>query len=137
VLNEESVILIAPALTPESWHETGQNPALRKYHYNTSSFELLDFDQYYLNLTAANAGTDTQWQLEYSAKQAYGLRDFQPQSWSKFAAELHQNSSKLNTFYQQYRSLRTDTAPLTAKVKRDLLCLISSQTFIEYETCKL
>jgi hypothetical protein len=39
---------IAPAITPFS----GNNPSFRVFTYNTSTYELLDYTQYYTNISA-------------------------------------------------------------------------------------
>ncbi|GIX68894.1 acid sphingomyelinase-like phosphodiesterase 3a [Caerostris extrusa] len=48
---------IAPPINP--WHERGLglpvNPSIRLMHFSLTDFKLLDYDQYYLNLSKANS----------------------------------------------------------------------------------
>ena len=63
-----------------------QNPGFRSYTFDKSSLDILDYNQYYLDLDKANAAREMKWELEYSAKEYLNLEDLSPTSWNK----LHQ-----------------------------------------------
>ena len=59
ILEGFSPMFLSPAVTP--WKSTlpgvgYNNPSIRLYAYNRSSLDILDYSQYYLNLTKANEG---------------------------------------------------------------------------------
>ena len=129
-------MLVAPSVTPESWHDIGHNPALRRYRYNVSTFELLDYEQYFVNLTAANAQDRAQWQLEYRASEEYGVKALTTEAFADLPKRLATDPELLERFYVRFFSSRSDLPPLDAKMKRKLLCLVKEQSFASYELCK-
>ena len=50
----------------------GNNPGLRLIKY-TASGQIVDFDQFYLNLTDIIGGGEPQWKLAYSMKDHFEL----------------------------------------------------------------
>lgn len=67
-----------------SWGGSANNPAFRMYIYNSNKdWRLKDIRTYYVDLTKLNQNPQTEWQLEYSFKEAYALNDFSPQSFGR------------------------------------------------------
>ncbi len=59
------VILTAPSLTTYSY----QNPSFRVYEMDSDTKMLIDYNQYRLNLTEANAQEgEPEWKVSYTAK---------------------------------------------------------------------
>jgi sphingomyelin phosphodiesterase len=77
-----SVMYLGPGTTTT----TLLNPGYRIYtldgNYDESSWQIIDHETRFLNITEANALNKTRWQFEYSAKSAYGLENFFPQDWA-------------------------------------------------------
>lgn len=75
-------IFVSPAVTPikHVLEPYSNNPAFRMYLYFTEDYTLFDIWQYYLNLTEANEKQRSDWRLEYTMTQAFGLINLQPQS---------------------------------------------------------
>ena len=82
-------ILIAPAFVPNF------NPAVRVYHIDDETFELLDYDQYYTDLKQIDNTYEDglTWLLEYSARLNFELSDLSPMSWKDFDYRVGTNSS--------------------------------------------
>ena len=63
-----SIAYLGPSITTESF----LNPGYRIYtvdgFYKTSSWQVLDFETKYLNLTEANIYNATKWRTEYAAR---------------------------------------------------------------------
>ncbi|RUP06328.1 hypothetical protein BC936DRAFT_140407, partial [Jimgerdemannia flammicorona] len=75
-----TVLNNAPSVIPVN------NPALRVYDFETNPHEfgmLVDWTQYYANLTAANNKGKVVWQKEYQALKQYGLKGLFPQDYTK------------------------------------------------------
>uniref|UniRef100_A0A4W3IJR0 Sphingomyelin phosphodiesterase acid like 3A n=1 Tax=Callorhinchus milii TaxID=7868 RepID=A0A4W3IJR0_CALMI len=80
--NPVNSLFVAPAVTPMKGFLdlVTNNPGIRLFKYSTNDYSLLDFWQYYLNLTEANEEKKPDWKLEYSMTKAYGIKDLNPQS---------------------------------------------------------
>ena len=67
-----NVAYLGPSITTESY----LNPGYRIYtvdgFYRNSSWQILDFETKYLNLTEANAYNVTKWRTEYTARVSFG-----------------------------------------------------------------
>ncbi|GAB6027706.1 Acid sphingomyelinase-like phosphodiesterase 3b [Chamberlinius hualienensis] len=73
----------APAVTP--WNTTlsgigPNNPGVRLFQYNTANGQLINYEQYYLNLSMANIEKVDGWTKEYDFLSAYNIRDLSPVS---------------------------------------------------------
>ena len=74
-------MLIAPSVSP--WRaylgpgnvKEARNPALRAIKYDTTTLQIIDIEQYYVNLTAANLQGEATWLLEYSYSDSYGVEN--------------------------------------------------------------
>merc|ERR1712179_821435 len=84
--------LVAPGLTP--WNstlapETGaNNPGLRLFEFNKTTGQIVDYHQFFLNLTKANEVNVAEWELEYSLLQYYNLSDMSVTSISSLLEEV-------------------------------------------------
>jgi len=62
------------------------NPNYRVYtveaEHPESNFEVLDYEDHFMNVTEANLSNGPVWKLEYSAKDSYGLESLTAQSWN-------------------------------------------------------
>lgn len=78
-----SWIFLAPSVTP--WRTPGgaNNPGLRLYKFETTTGQVLDYTQYYLDLSTANHLDNAEWRLEYNFTTFYGLPNIS-------AASLHE-----------------------------------------------
>jgi len=105
-------------LIPLSIVPSGHFPGIRRYIY-ASPFILLDYEQFYLNLTkqkekSAFVGYD----FSYSAREEYTLKDMTAESWLDLAYRM-QNDTKL---YNKYCS---NMNPPSLECPQGLLCDIS------------
>ncbi|VDL86379.1 unnamed protein product [Nippostrongylus brasiliensis] len=96
-----SVVYSAPSVTTYSEY----NPAYRIYNidgnYKGSTFQVSDFEEWYLNLTEANASPQNpQWkQLYASVNQEYGLKSQSPSEWSNMIERMKTDDS----LFEKYR----------------------------------
>ncbi|KAL5004721.1 hypothetical protein ScPMuIL_018177 [Solemya velum] len=88
------VLFLAPSMTPR----TNVNPSFRVFSLDSQTFELLDFDQYSINLTEANERGNITARKTYSAKSEYGLHDMSPRSWYKLTERFLQRPSVLDRY---------------------------------------
>jgi hypothetical protein len=84
--------------------------------------EVLDFDTYYLNLSAIPAVNHTSpvWQKLYSARREYSLPSLTPNDWHELSEQVRVNETLYSKFLKNY--VRRDDFTCTPQCKRDLLC---------------
>ncbi|KAH7668126.1 CBN-ASM-3 protein, partial [Aphelenchoides avenae] len=86
-----SVIYSSPSVTPYG----SCNPAYRIYtvdgNYTGSTYKLLDWEEWFLNLTVANANPSVaEWTNLYSSVRAeYGLKSLEPADWKDLEERMH------------------------------------------------
>jgi len=81
------------------------NPTFRVYKYDTTTFELLDFDQYVFDYRAANADpTKAHFQLSYSAKSEFGLSNLSAGEWTRLAESWLGDTEEASTTWERYNA---------------------------------
>ncbi|KAH7728277.1 Protein ASM-1 [Aphelenchoides avenae] len=97
-----SVLYSAPSVTTFA----DLNPAYRIYsiegNYEGSSYDVIDFDTYFLNLTEATAEEAPRWDLLYQAKKEYELKDLTPKSWHRLSERIHADPATYSKFLRNY-----------------------------------
>ncbi len=71
--NIAGVIFTAPSVTTY----TNRMPSFRVYEVNANNNDLVDYNQYFLNLTKANLNPDTKptWDLQYTATKDFKVKN--------------------------------------------------------------
>jgi len=91
-----SYLFIAPAVSPRKSvvaDEIGpNNPGIRLYQYNTTSGQIFDYSQYYLNLSRANERNRDDWHILYNLTSYYNLRNVSAESLSELAFSFRNRS---------------------------------------------
>ena len=130
-------MFLAPAVTPwkSSLPTVGpNNPSVRLYHYNKTSGEILDYFQYYLNMTAANLARKAHWLLEYQPTANYGISDVSAKSLDQLLKSFETPSSENFRKYYVYNSVSYDNL-----TKCDGFCKqyhICAMLYVDYEDYK-
>lgn len=94
------IAFIAPSATTY----THRNPAFRIYEYSPE-YTLLDYHQYFTNLTLANEKNSPQWVLEYSAKSAYNLSDMSAASWLDLVHRFQKDDALFQKWWSYFHAL--------------------------------
>ncbi|KAL5016932.1 hypothetical protein ScPMuIL_006521 [Solemya velum] len=134
-----SSLLLSPAVTP--WKSTlpgvgANNPSLRLYKYNRKTGLVLDYIQYFVNLTAANTDNQTDWQVEYQATQEYNITDLSANSLHKLLMSFKNDSSGYFQKYLVYNSVGYDMNPVcNESCVRAQVCAIEKLGMKEYKFC--
>ena len=94
-------LLMGPAVTP--WNEKN-NPSMRLYTYNKQTGNLLDYQEYSLDLNAANTRGEANWWSLYQARQSYGLVDLSAKSMQGLLNSLSKSSESwsFKNYLQHY-----------------------------------
>jgi sphingomyelin phosphodiesterase len=128
---------IAPSLTTYS----AVNPSYRMYtidgdHAGTT-WSVMDSQTYMLNLTKANAGQTPVWELEYSAKSAFGMQSLTPSDWHSLTQRMNSDVTlveKYNSYYARTAfpgpycdaSCVRNTICNLQKARTDMICASST-----------
>lgn len=129
---------IGPSVTPYAGGG-GLYPAYRVYtkdgEYTGTSHAILDHSTYILNLTELAVTKQPRWELEYSAKAAYGLESLNPSEWDKLATRMLTN----NTLVQRYNAYRTHSAlvkPCDSGCQKGLICALKTTRANDNSHCQ-
>ncbi|XP_006620745.1 acid sphingomyelinase-like phosphodiesterase 3b isoform X3 [Apis dorsata] len=106
-----SWIMMAPSISPTT-PGGPNNPGLRLYKFETTTGQVLDYTQYYLNLPEANSGT-ANWLIEYSLLEYYSLPEIT-------AISLHDLADRFTQFndYAFVRYYAANTVSLPREVEQ-------------------
>ncbi|XP_034937610.1 acid sphingomyelinase-like phosphodiesterase 3b [Chelonus insularis] len=94
-----SWIMMAPSITPGRPNGPN-NPGLRRYKFETSTGQILDYTQYYLDLPKANSIGRANWVVEYSLLDYYELKEINARSLHDLAHRFTQAND--DTFVRYY-----------------------------------
>eukprot|EP01133_Synstelium_polycarpum_P001419 gene1419-1645_t len=119
-------MFLSPSLTP--WQNPfvpaiPNNPSLRIYSYNTTGFNLLDYDQYWSNLTQSIELGAIEFELEYRATQLYNIAALDPLSMFE-AYLLMERDRAILTKFHLYNSVSYPTASCDEVCRKVQLCSI-------------
>ncbi|XP_021096306.1 acid sphingomyelinase-like phosphodiesterase 3a isoform X2 [Heterocephalus glaber] len=133
-----SSLFVSPAVTPvrNVLEKETNNPGVRLFQYNPGDYTLLDMLQYYLNLTEANLKGESNWKLEYSLTQTYGVGDLRPQSLYGLAKQFATPDSKQFVKYYNYFFVSYDSSVVCdEKCKALQICAIMNLDRASYSGC--
>ena len=135
--------LVAPGLTP--WNstlapETGaNNPALRLFEFNKTSGQIVDYHQFYLNLTKANMNEAAEWELEYSFRTYFNIAQMSPESISGLLDSMMEDDILFNNYYAintvLYESADDAVANCDATCRSYHYCAMSQLDYSKFEDC--
>merc|ERR1712126_775363 len=98
-------------------------------NYEGSSFAVLDHETWYMDLEKANSAESNytpEWKKLYSARDAYGLENLQPQQWYEFTKKMANDDEAFNLYYEHWHRKASVAEPCDAKCKKVKLCDIVS-----------
>ena len=98
------------------------------------SFQILDYDQFWLDLNEANSNDIAEWKLEYSFKDFYGAKDFSPQEFQGILDKMKIEDD----FFKQYfaaNSVQKVDYECDEVCKAYHICTIAEQDYGQFEVC--
>lgn len=100
----------------------------------------MDYDQYWLNLSAANIDGIANWQLEYSFKSYFNVPDLKANSFQSIVERMMSNGSFFAKYYQinSVQKLDFDDSNQTCydtDCKNYHICAITRQDYVEFDDC--
>lgn len=131
------IAYLGPSVTTTSYLNPGYRVYIVDGDYENSTFTILNHYNVFLNLTEANLFKHAKWRLEYSAKEAYGLSDLQPESWNNLVNKMSTNwdGSLFQKFYKFY-SKSSDMYPICdLKCRKKLVCKLKQSRSDDFIPC--
>ncbi|XP_060071039.1 acid sphingomyelinase-like phosphodiesterase 3b [Ylistrum balloti] len=134
------ILFLSPAVTP--WNSSlagvgANNPGIRLYEYNQDNGEVINYWQYFLNLSSIIAGNPPIWELEYEAKEGYNLTRLQPLAMMELVKAF--STEKFNEIYMKYltfNSVSQDIRPsCDESCVKQHFCAISELEKSGYQSC--
>ena len=113
----------------------GGNPAFRVFHYDLETFEILDYDQYWVDLDAANEAGAAVWVKDHSAKEYYGLDDLSATSWEAIARSWLHGYDNMTTWQRYARAMTRGHGNFSAQNREVQACTILSVTDDLFKEC--
>lgn len=114
------------------------NPSFRIYEIDTQSYQPVNYYTYRLPLSQANADLSTtpKFELAYSAKELYNMKDLSPESYFKLVSHMKEDSDLLNTYYlNYYSSYPNEIQNCTSACQSELTCGALHSVFDEFANC--
>lgn len=103
------VIYVVPGMTSYSYHK----PCFRLYEADQSTYEILNFYTYCLDVATANLDNSTfpQFQITYDPISEYDMPDLSPESWQELTLKMEGNPDLGQTYWEHY----TNPVPTVTK----------------------
>ncbi|KAF7640126.1 Metallophos domain-containing protein [Meloidogyne graminicola] len=131
-------MFLNPAITPMF---NLNNPAFRIFDYDRENFGIKDIRTFYVDLDQLNkeGANKVQAVLEYSMKDAYGLKNFDAEEMNNLAKRLARNDTLFNTYVRYNRVMNgrknNDTSLITSMNRNIYICVIENLDLEELEHC--
>ena len=145
-----SVAYIGPSATTFG----GVNPGYRIYTLDADTFQVIDHETYYANLTAANLDAintranhgsyflrtqepSLKFELSYRAKDMYKFTNLSPIAWHRLIVEMVSNEELFKSFETLFFNRSDNFKRCTDNVcKADILCRLISGKAHDYNICQ-
>ncbi|CAB0014726.1 unnamed protein product [Nesidiocoris tenuis] len=132
-------MLMAPALSPRRTSSGANNPGVRLYKFETSSGQVLDYTQYYLDLNHANQHDHAAWTQEYNLTSYYGLTEVTANSLHELANTFREPNSLHFAKYYEANAVRLFSSPQAGGCDRSCVqshfCAVSHVEYAEFRSC--
>eukprot|EP00118_Oscarella_pearsei_P010009 m.59311 g.59311 ORF g.59311 m.59311 type:complete len:554 (+) comp34881_c0_seq1:24-1685(+) len=132
------VVLISPPVTTF----VDVNPSFRIYLMDPETFELVDYEQYHINLTEANRlaalnrTDEVKWFKAYTAREEYGLPDLSAQSWWDMSERMRHDFDLFERFHDNYNARSDATRKYCEFLCREnFVCGLQSAAKSQYIDC--
>ncbi|XP_064626267.1 acid sphingomyelinase-like phosphodiesterase 3b [Lineus longissimus] len=134
-----NVGLLAPSVNP--WKNTfiapdpPNNPGVRLVTYDRDTGNILDIEQYYVDLKAANKARKAEWKQEYQFTKAMGVPDLKPASIQTLLKNFTTSGSKLFDTFYSWNDVSYSGGSCNATCKKVYLCTVQHLDIASYNAC--
>jgi len=133
--------LLAPGVSPMNSTlapETGaNNPGLRLFKYDRSSGQIVDYDQFYLDLAKANDAGKANWTMEYSFLDYYSLSEISAEEIGNLVLDIKDDKKVFKKYYKantvMFEEANDENCDQTCM--RYHFCALYQLDYEEFESC--
>ncbi|XP_014677717.1 PREDICTED: sphingomyelin phosphodiesterase-like [Priapulus caudatus] len=131
-----SVAYIAPSLTPYTQMNIGYRVYTLDGAHAASSHIVLDHETRVANLSELNRsdGGDVEWQLEYTARDAYKMASLRPSDWDDLVDRMEKDDDLFMQYFRYSYKLHRDVCDSDCK-KAEICLLRSGKSWSAKELC--
>ncbi|XP_032291155.1 acid sphingomyelinase-like phosphodiesterase 3b isoform X2 [Drosophila virilis] len=132
-----SWLMIAPSVVPrKEGIGASNNPALRLYKFDTGSGQVLDYTQYWLDLSLANRVQEPLWQSEYNLTHYYALGEISAIALHNFAERFTGKDASWFSRYHRANAVRFQSgAACLGRCMLNHYCAITRLDYDEFRLC--
>jgi len=131
--NANSVVHVAPSLTTMS-SSGGINPSMRIFTLDAQTFEVLEIEQYQLDLSKID-NENPEIELVYKFTEEYALPDASVASMAEFIQRLGSDEAFFNKWWQNRNTRAPRNEDCLGECRSEQLCNLDSVVFDEYQQC--
>jgi hypothetical protein len=114
----------------------GGNPTFRVFRYDLKTFELLDFDQYWVDLNDAIKTGNATWKKDHSALEYYSLPDMSASSWDALARSWLNGNDNMTTWRNYARAMTRNHVSIKSKNRVHEACAALTVLSSDYNKCR-
>lgn len=114
---------------------TGNNPAVRLIKYDKTTGKTLDYEQFFLNLKAANEKNQSNWVSLYNFTKVYNLPSADHQQMGQLSRKLRSNKSLFDNYYKLNGVMYDPKETCSGLCKSVQLCAIENVIYDDYKKC--
>ena len=105
--------------------------------YANTTFQVLDHDTYYTNLTESNLKKRIEWIKEYSAKDAFDMKNLLPAEWDSLLNKMSNdlNGTLVDKLYTYYNKNSDSASSCDTECRKSLLCGFKQARSVVYIKC--
>ena len=122
-----NINFIAPSLTPNE--QDGINPSFRQYIIDSNTKQIIDYEQYRLNLTDANLKGTAEWYLSYTATELFNVTDLTERN------EMCSINVEGEYISKRYGDKATEKQMHNKKEIAKAQCTITTDSYYDYFIC--
>jgi len=132
-----SIQFTAPSSNPYE----NVNPSIRVYELDSNTHQLLDYQQFRMDMSTIGSGEKPEIKLAYRASEEFNLSDMSPKSWHRFAIRMLSDNDLVNK-YQDHSvtGVAHDLRDWTCKgddqsCRNNRYCKVTSTTGCQSSAC--
>eukprot|EP00656_Telonema_subtile_P035714 TRINITY_DN39672_c0_g1_i1.p1 TRINITY_DN39672_c0_g1~~TRINITY_DN39672_c0_g1_i1.p1 ORF type:complete len:238 (+),score=51.16 TRINITY_DN39672_c0_g1_i1:179-892(+) len=113
----------------------GGNPTFRVFYYDLETYELTDYDQYWVDMDQANMDGVAVYKKNHTATEHYGIKDLSGASWDALAHSWLNGSDTMVTWERYATAMTRGHLPASAQSRHANACTILSSNNTVFGKC--
>jgi len=129
-----SVVHVAPSVTPMTSSGGGVNPSVRIFTMDSETFELLEIEQYQMDLSQVE-NENPEIKLIYKFTEEYDLPDVSVESMGQFMERIKIDEEYFNKWWKNRNTQGPQDRECTGECRIEQICYLDNVVYDEYLEC--